>query len=82
MNNEWNVPCIWRNARPNNNQLITYYLPLCYLLRIQQYPLNTSYKKGFSKKINKNSWKDVVKNVYWGSGIAQGVNTGSLLGGL
>ena len=27
-----------RNARPNNNQLITYYLPVCYLLRIQQYP--------------------------------------------
>ena len=35
--------CIQRNARPNNNQLITYYLPVCYLLRIQQYPVNTTY---------------------------------------
>ena len=31
------------NARPNNNQLITYYLTVCYLLRIQQYPVNTTY---------------------------------------
>ena len=29
-------PCTKRNARPNNNQLITYYLPVCYLLRIPQ----------------------------------------------
>ena len=36
-------PCIKRNARPNNNQLINYYLPVCYLLRIQQYPVNSSY---------------------------------------
>ena len=43
MNNEWNVPCILRNARPNNNQLITYYLPVCYLLRKKQYPVNTTY---------------------------------------
>ena len=28
------------NARPNNNQLILYYLPMCYLLRIQQHPAN------------------------------------------
>ena len=28
---------IKRNARPNNNLLITYNLPVCYLLRIQQY---------------------------------------------
>ena len=40
-----NVPCIKRNAIPNNNQLITYYLPVCYLLRIQQYPVNTTYNK-------------------------------------
>ena len=26
-----------------HNQLITYYLPVCYFLRIQQYPVNTSY---------------------------------------
>ena len=31
------------NARPNNNQLITYYIPVCYLLGIQQYPVNTTY---------------------------------------
>ena len=31
------------NARPSNNQLITYYLPVCYLLRMQQYPVNTTY---------------------------------------
>ena len=27
------------------NQLITYYLPVCDLLRIQQYPVNTTYNK-------------------------------------
>ena len=27
----------------HTNQLITYYLPVCYLLRIQQYPVNTTY---------------------------------------
>ena len=32
-----------RYARPNNNQLITYYLPVCYLLRIQQYSVNATY---------------------------------------
>ena len=36
-----------RNARPNNNQLITYYLPVCYLLRIQQKPVNTTYNKKY-----------------------------------
>ena len=30
-------------ARPNNNQSITHYLPVCYFLRIQQYPVNTTY---------------------------------------
>ena len=34
------------NARPNNNQLITYYLLVCYFLRIQQYPVNTTYNTG------------------------------------
>ena len=29
-----------------NNQLITYYLPVCYLLRIQQYLVNTTYNNG------------------------------------
>ena len=28
---------------PCEYQLITYYLPVCYLLRIQQYPVNTTY---------------------------------------
>ena len=37
-------PCINRNARPNNNQLITYYLS-SYLQRIQQYPSNTTYNR-------------------------------------
>ena len=27
------------------NQLITYHLPVCFLLRIQQYPVNTTYNK-------------------------------------
>ena len=31
MNNEWNVSMYKRNARTNNNLLITYYLPVCYL---------------------------------------------------
>ena len=42
INYEWNVTCINRNARSNNNQLITYYLLVPYLLRIQQYPVNTT----------------------------------------
>ena len=32
-----------RNARPNTNQLITCYQPVCYLLRIQQYSVNTTF---------------------------------------
>ena len=32
-----------RNVRPNNNQLIVYYLYVHYLLRIQQFPVNTTY---------------------------------------
>ena len=32
-----------RNARPNNNQLITYYQRVSYLLRIQQHPVNNTY---------------------------------------
>ena len=36
-------PCIKRNARPNNNQLKTYYQHVIYLLRIQQYPVNNIY---------------------------------------
>ena len=40
---------VYRNARPNNNQLITYYLPVCYLLRIQQYPVNTTYNSFLPK---------------------------------
>ena len=29
-----------------NNQLITDYLPVCYLLRIHQYPVNATYNRG------------------------------------
>ena len=50
--NKVNVTC--KNyPGSNNNQLITYYLPVCYLLRIQQYPVNTTYKIiiGFSKSV-------------------------------
>ena len=35
--------CINRNARPNNNQLITYYQHVNYLPRIQQYPVDNTY---------------------------------------
>ena len=30
---ECNVSMYKRNAKPNNNQLITNYLPMCYLLK-------------------------------------------------
>ena len=42
-----NETCLFinRNARPNNNQLITYYLHVRYQLRIQQYPVNNIYFK-------------------------------------
>ena len=36
-------PCVNRNAGPNNNKFLTHYLPVCYLLRIQQYPVKTTY---------------------------------------
>ena len=36
-------PHLYRNARPNNYQLITYYQCVSYLLRIQQYPVNNTY---------------------------------------
>ena len=36
-------PSINRNARPNNNQLITYNQCVHYLLKIQQYPVNNTY---------------------------------------
>ena len=36
-------PCINRNARPNKNQLITYYLRVRYLLKMQHYPVNNTY---------------------------------------
>ena len=49
MKKEWNVTCINRNARPNNNQLITYGLCVRYLLRIQEYPVNTTYNKVSAK---------------------------------
>ena len=36
-------PCLNRNARPNNNQLITYSQRVSYLLRILQYPVNNTH---------------------------------------
>ena len=41
-------PFINRNARPNNNQLITHYQPVSYLLRILQYPVNNTYNTQYS----------------------------------
>ena len=35
--------CINGNARPNNNQLKTYYQRVHYLLIIQQYPVNKTF---------------------------------------
>ena len=58
--------CINRNARPNNNQLITYYQRVSYLLRIQKYPVNNTYNKGNHtvkpqhKKIRQKSSRDFV----------------------
>ena len=43
VNEMYQCPCINRNARPYNNQSITYFLHFCYFLRIQQYPVNTAY---------------------------------------
>ena len=37
------------NARPNNNQLITYFIHVRYLLRIQQYPVNNTYNKDYAQ---------------------------------
>ena len=37
-----------RNARPNNNQLITHYQRVRDLLRIQQYPVNNTYNIGIN----------------------------------
>ena len=55
------------NSRPNNNQLITYYLPVCYFLRIQQYPVNTTYNSkhfeyGF---FSFTYWKHVFLSKVW-----------------
>ena len=36
-------PCVNRNARPNNNQLITYYQCVSFLLRIHTIPGDTTY---------------------------------------
>ena len=49
-----------RNARPKSNQLITYYLPVCYLLRMQHYPVNTTYNKVMTVASWFNSYHDSV----------------------
>ena len=38
-------PCVNRNARPNNNQLITYSQCISYLLRIHAIPVDTTCNK-------------------------------------
>ena len=52
-------PGINRNARPNNNQLITYYQHVSYLLRIQQYPVNNTY----NSKYEQNAFRKILKLV-------------------
>ena len=41
-----------RNARPKNNQLITYYQRVSYLLRILQYLVNNTYNNVKSQVTN------------------------------
>ena len=36
-------PCINWSARPNNNQLYTYFKHVSYSIRIQQYPVDKTY---------------------------------------
>ena len=46
------------------NQLITYYLPVCYLLRIQQYPVNNNYNTTKKLKLAElKSWGECSKKV-------------------
>ena len=52
---------------PLYNQLITYYLPVCYVLRIPQYPANTTNKKTWYRfnywhvnKVNFNTLSNLV----------------------
>ena len=56
-----------RNARPNNNQLITYYLSVSYLLRIQQYPVNNTYNITKFQKMNVIYKLTIYKcsKIYW-----------------
>ena len=61
-------PSIKGNAIPNNNQLIIYYLPVRYLLRIQQYHVNNTYNNTNTKqaknvcKSNKKSKLYLLRN--------------------
>ena len=63
MSQKENITCKKRNARPNNNQLITCYLHVCYLLWIWQYPVNTTYntKKVTKQNPSKSILLDLIK---------------------
>ena len=55
-----------RSARPNNNNSITYYLPVCYFLRILQYPVNTTYNSSWSELLQimfSTSWFSNIKRL-------------------
>ena len=39
---------VYKGMLANNNHLIPYYLPVYYLLRIQQYPVNNTFKRPLS----------------------------------
>ena len=57
--------CINKNAAPNNNELITYYQRVGYLLRIPQYPVNNTYNTNLDEtQFKQCQWKVIwlVKN--------------------
>ena len=45
-----------RNARLNSNQITTYYQPVSYLPRIQQYPVDNTYKSKQKMSDAKKYW--------------------------
>ena len=64
-------PRINRNARPNNNQFITYYLLVRYLLRIQQHPVNNTYSVSFFKNFwDKTFFSFLEKKIIFGECFA------------
>ena len=53
------------NARPDNSQLIPYYLCVRYLSRIQQYPVNTTYNINFSDFSSSVVFSDPLLGAAW-----------------